>query len=375
MPSLDIAATRTVVRTVLIVITAVLTLYVLYLLRKPISWLIIAAFIAVAAAGPVNALQRWMKRGFAIVIVYLTIVLVPIGLGALLIPPLVTQVGDLASNAPHYVEDVKNYVDKNKTLSDINQKYDITDKLEEEAGKLAAGKVGDAAGVLRDIGFRLVSSIFAGVTIFILSIFMVAAGPRWLHRFIEMQRPEHAERIERTLRRIANAVGNYVGGALLQATIAAVTSFIVLTLLGVPFAGPLAVVIFVFDLIPVVGATIAAFLAAIVTVVVDFPLTTIVWVVFAIVYQQVENYLIQPQIQRRATEIEAFVVLVAVLFGSTLFGIIGALLAIPTAASIQIAIHEFSLYRADLRAEEERRGPGPEGGSTGSPAKPKPTTG
>jgi predicted PurR-regulated permease PerM len=380
MPSLEVA-TRTVVRTVLIVITAVLTLYVLYLLRKPISWLIIAAFIAVAAAGPVNALQRWMKRGFAIVLVYLSIVLIPIGLGALLIPPLVNQVGNLASNAPSYVQDVKNYVDKNETLRNINQKYDITDKLEEEAGKLAAGKLGDAAGVLRDIGFRLVSSIFAGVTIFILSIFMVAAGPRWLHRFIEMQRPEHAERIERTLRRIANAVGNYVGGALLQATIAALTSFVVLTLLGVPFAGPLAVVIFVFDLIPVVGATIAAFLAALVTVVVDFPLTTIIWVVFAIVYQQVENYLIQPQIQRRATEIEAFVVLVAVLFGSTLFGIIGALLAIPTAASIQIAIHEYSLYRADLRAEEEReakgRGPGPEGGSkpgSGPSPKPNPTT-
>jgi predicted PurR-regulated permease PerM len=380
MPSLEVA-TRTVVRTVLIVITAVLTLYVLYLLRKPISWLIIAAFIAVAAAGPVNALQRWMKRGFAIVLVYLSIVLIPIGLGALLIPPLVNQVGNLASNAPSYVQDVKNYVDKNETLRNINQKYDITDKLEEEAGKLAAGKLGDAAGVLRDIGFRLVSSIFAGVTIFILSIFMVAAGPRWLHRFIEMQRPEHAERIERTLRRIANAVGNYVGGALLQATIAALTSFVVLTLLGVPFAGPLAVVIFVFDLIPVVGATIAAFLAALVTVVVDFPLTTIIWVVFAIVYQQVENYLIQPQIQRRATEIEAFVVLVAVLFGSTLFGIIGALLAIPTAASIQIAIHEYSLYRADLRAEEEREakggGPGPEGGSkpgSGPNPRPNPTT-
>ncbi len=380
MPSLEVA-TRTVVRTVLIVITAVLTLYVLYLLRKPISWLIIAAFIAVAAAGPVNALQRWMKRGFAIVLVYLSIVLIPIGLGALLIPPLVNQVGNLASNAPSYVQDVKNYVDKNETLRNINEKYDITDKLEEEAGNLAAGKLGDAAGVLRDIGFKLVSSIFAGVTIFILSIFMVAAGPRWLHRFIEMQRPEHAERIERTLRRIANAVGNYVGGALLQATIAAVTSFVVLTLLGVPFAGPLAVVIFVFDLIPVVGATIAAFLAALVTVVVDFPLTTIIWVVFAIVYQQVENYLIQPQIQRRATEIEAFVVLVAVLFGSTLFGIIGALLAIPTAASIQIAIHEYSLYRADLRAEEEReakgRGPGPEGGSkpgSGPSPKPNPTT-
>src|SRR5437763_5619233 len=162
----------------------------------------------------------------------------------------------------------------------------------------------------------LILSICAGVTILILSVFMVSAGPRWVESFIRVQRPEHAERIERTLQRIAAAVGNYVGGALLQATIAGLAAFIMLTILGVPFAGPLAVVIFVADLIPVVGATIGAIFVAIVTAFVNFPVALIIWVIFAIVYQQVENYLIQPQIQKRATKIEAFIVLVAVLFGS-----------------------------------------------------------
>ena len=175
-----------------------------------------------------------------------------------------------------------------------------------------------------------------------------------------MQRPEHSERIERALRRIGNAVGNYVGGALLQATIAGLSAFIMLTILGVPFAGPLSVVIFVFDLIPVVGATIAAFFVGIVTAFVNFPIVLIIWVIFAIVYQQVENYLIQPQIQKRATKIEAFIVLVAVLFGSTLFGILGAILAIPAAASIQIAVHEYREYRRELEAaESEAGGPTP----------------
>jgi predicted PurR-regulated permease PerM len=175
-----------------------------------------------------------------------------------------------------------------------------------------------------------------------------------------MQRPEHAERIERTLRRIANAIGNYVGGALLQATIAGFSAFIVLTILGVPFAGPLAVLIFVFDLIPVVGATIGAVLVGIVTAFVNFPVALIIWVIFAIVYQQVENYLIQPQIQRRATKIEAFIVLVAVLFGSTLFGVLGAILAIPTAASIQIAVEEYRQYRREVAAaDQEAGGPTP----------------
>jgi predicted PurR-regulated permease PerM len=358
MPKVDSPA-RVIARNVLVIASVVLILYVVYLLRTPISWLIIAAFLAVAVGGPVNFFQRYMKRGLAIALVYLGLLAIPIGLGAVLVPPIVNQVSDVATNAPHYVHDIEDYVHKNKTLNDLNDKYDITQKLTDEANKLPS-KAGDAAGVLRDIGFGLVSSIFAGLTILILSIFMVASGPRWIENFIRMQRPEHAERIERTLRKVANAVGNYVGGALLQATIAGLAAFLMLTILGVPFAGPLAVVVFVFDLIPVIGATIAAFFVGIVTLFVNFPVTLIIWVIFAIVYQQVENYLIQPQIQKRATKIEAFIVLVAVLFGSTLFGILGAILAIPAAASIQIAAYEYREYRRESEgAEEEAGGPTP----------------
>jgi predicted PurR-regulated permease PerM len=351
MPTVD-STPRAIARAVLVVVCVLLAIYLLYLLRQPLSWLVIAAFIAIAAAGPVNVLQRRMRRGFAIALVYLGLVMVPIGLGALLVPPLVGEVESLADNAPEYVQDVEDFVQDNDTLNNLNEDYDITEKLSEEAEKLPE-KIPDAAGVLSDIGVGVVNSVFAGVTIFILSIFMVAGGPRWVDSFVEAQRPEHAERIERTLRRIANAVGNYVGGALLQATIAGLAAFLMLTILGAPFAGPLAMIVFFFDLIPVVGATIAAFFVAIVMLFVNFPVGLIVWVVFAIVYQQIENYLIQPQIQRRAIEIEPFVVIVAVLCGSTLFGIIGALLAIPTAASIQIAIHEWREYRRSLIATGE----------------------
>jgi predicted PurR-regulated permease PerM len=367
---------RAIARNVLVVVGVLLTLYVLYLLRQPISWLIIAGFLAVALTGPVNFFQRYMKRGLAITLTYLMLLLIPIGLGAVLIPPIVNEISDVATNAPQYVQDIEDYVNDNETLRNLNEDYDITQKLQDEAETLPS-RAGDAAGVLRDIGFGLVSSVFAGVTILILSIFMVAAGPRWVEGFIRMQRPEHADRIERTLRRIANAVGNYVGGALLQATIAGVSSYIVLSILGVPFAGPLAVLIFVFDLIPVVGATIGAVLVGIVTAFVNFPVALIIWIVFAIVYQQVENYLIQPQIQKRATKIEAFVILVAVLFGSTLFGILGAILAIPIAASIQIAITEYRSYRREIAAAEQEaggptpmppEGPTPASGAQGAPS-------
>ena len=316
----------------------------LYLLRKPLAWLIIAAFIAIAAAGPVNLLQRYVKRGFAIAIVYTVIViLIPIGLSALLVPPIVGEVEEPGEQRPRIRPGRRGLRQQEQDAPEPERRLRHHRQAPGGGREAARQDPRRAAGTLSDIGVGFVNSVFAGVTILILSIFMVAGGPRWVNTFVEAQRPEHAERIERTLRRIANAVGNYVGGALLQATIAGVLAFIVLTILGAPFAGPLALVVFFFDLIPVVGATIAAFLVAIVMLFVNFPVALVIWVVFAIVYQQVENYLIQPQIQKRATEIEPFLVLVAVLFGSTLFGMMGAILAIPAAAAILITFRMATL--------------------------------
>jgi predicted PurR-regulated permease PerM len=368
MPAAE-STSRLILRAVLIVVAVVIILYVIYLLRKPLSWLVIAAFIAIAVSGPVNVLSRHMKRGFAIAIVYLALVLIPIGVLSLLIPSMVSQAEELAGNAPQYAQDVTDFVNRNETLRNLNEDYDITTKLQDEAEQLPS-KIGDAAGTLRDIGIGFVNSVFAGLTIFILSIFMVAGGRGWVERFLETRNPDQKERMERALDHIGHAVGNYVGGALLQATIAGVTSFIVLTILGVPFAAPLAVVVFFFDLIPLVGATLAAVLVAVVTLFVNFPVALIVWVIYSIAYQQVENYVIQPQIQRRAVAVEPFVVLVAVLFGGTLFGIIGALLAIPAAASIQIAIREWMAYRREVLTATPAPGKpeaGPGAGS-GAPA-------
>jgi predicted PurR-regulated permease PerM len=341
--------TRVVVRTVAIVLIAVLAVYLMYLLRKPLSWLVIALFLAVAMSGPVNLLNRHMRRGFAIAISYLVLFMIPVALGAILVPSIVRAVNDLADNVPNYVNDLQDYVNKNENLRKINDDYEITDKLKEQADKLPS-KLGGAAGTLADVGSGLVSGIFAAVTILILSIFMVSRGRGWVEGFLTLQPPDREARLRRAIDRSANAVGAYVAGMLLQATIAGVTTFIVLKLLGVPFAAALAVVVFFFDLIPLVGATIAAILVGLVTVFNDFPVDTIIWVVWAIVYQQVENTVIQPRIQSRAVNVQPFVVLVAVLFGSTLFGIPGALLAIPAAATIQIGLYEYWEYRREILA-------------------------
>jgi predicted PurR-regulated permease PerM len=344
LPLQSQSAWRQTLRTVLIVVAVAVTLYLIFLLRTPLTWIFIASFLAIALAGPVNILQRRMPRGVAVAIVYTALILIPFAVLALILPPIVGQGNNLADNLPKYAHDFSDFVVKNRTLHRLQTDYNITGKLEEQAAKLP-GKLGDAAGVLSDIGLGLVNSIFTAVTIIILSIFLMGAGPRWLEAWAARHEPEDADWWRRLFGRIGNAVGNYVAGALLQATVAGISSWIVLLILGVPFALPLAVIIFLLDLVPLVGATLGAIVVGIVTLFNDFPVDTIVWVIWAIVYQQVENNVIQPRIQARAVQLEPLIVLISVLFGSTLFGVMGALLAIPVAAAIQITVREYLALR------------------------------
>ena len=335
---------RDIVRIVLTVVCVVVTLYLLWTLRKPIGWLLAAVFLATALSPPVNYLSRSMKRGFAIAITYLGLLLVPILLISLIVPPLISEANNFADHVPQYADDVTKYVQENETLRNLNKDYDITSKLEEEAGKLP-NRLGGAAGTLRDIGLGIVNSLFALLTILVMTAFLLGSGRLWTDQIIRSRPPEQRDRLRRSLDNIGSAVSGYVAGALAIAFIAGTATFIVLTILGVPFAGPLAVMAGFASLIPLVGATIAAVLIGVVTVFADFPTDTIIWTVWAIVYQQIENNLIQPQIQKRTVNVQPLITIFAVLCGATLLGVVGAIAAIPIAASIQILLREY----VDLR--------------------------
>jgi predicted PurR-regulated permease PerM len=331
---------REIVRIVLVIVTVAIVLYLLWLLRKPISWILISIFLAVALSPPVNHLSRRMRRGFAVALVYFGLLLIPIMLIALIVPPVINGANDFANNVPQYANDVTDYVQKNRTLRHLNEDYDITQKLQDEAGKLPS-RLGGAAGTLRDIGFGIVNSLFALLTILVLTAFLLSNGRTWVDQILASRPSHQRERLRRSLDNMAGAVSGYVAGALTIALIAGTATFIVLTILGVPFSGPLAVLAGLMSLIPMVGATIAAVIIGVVTLFENFPTATIIWVVWAIGYQQLENNLIQPQIQKRTVNVHPFLTIVAVLFGATLLGVLGAIVAIPVAASIQILIREY----------------------------------
>jgi predicted PurR-regulated permease PerM len=370
---LQTLSTRVVLRVVVTVVLVVLALYLIYVLRRPLTWIFIAGFLAIALSGPVNFLQRRMRRGFAIAIVYVSLILIPMLIAAALVPPVVEQVNVLVDDVPQYAQELQDFVNESDTLRNLEQDYNITAEIQKQAATLP-GRVGDAAGILSNIGLGLVNSIFAGVTILILSLFMIGSGRRWLIWIAQRQDPHREVWMNRLFDRIGNAVGNYVAGALGQAAIAGILAYIVLRILGVPYAGSLAVVVFLLDLVPLVGATVGAILVGIVTVFNDFPTVTIVWAIWSVVYQQVENSVIQPRIQAKAVQVHPFVVLTSVLFGSTLFGILGALLAIPIAAAIQISIIEYSnLRRPDnIAAVQAPTGDEPPPPPTAPPPAPEP---
>ncbi|MFY9265754.1 MAG: AI-2E family transporter [Solirubrobacterales bacterium] len=339
---------RKVLRIVATVVVAVFSIYLIYLLRTPLTWLLLAALLAIAASGPVNLLARHMKRGLAIAIVYLGILLIPFAVGAVLLPPLVSSAVDLVRELPIYINDFQDRLQDSPSFAKLDENFDFNAKLNDLSRSLS-GDLGDTANTLGSIGAGIINSIFASFTIFILSMFMVARGRNWVDAWIRTRPVDQRPRLERTASRIGGAVSGYIGGAIAQAFIAGLAAFVVLSILGVPSPLVLAAMVAAFDVIPMVGSSIAGLAVGVVTVfAADLPIDTIVWAAFVIAYQQFENYVIQPQIQRRAAALEPFTVLVAVIFGGTLMGVVGAVIAIPVTATLQILYQEYRHFQSDL---------------------------
>jgi predicted PurR-regulated permease PerM len=333
-----VPSTRAILKVLLVTAATAAVLYLLYLVRSIIGMLFIAAFLAVALGPAVDAYQRrgHMPRGIAIVLVYLTILAAIVGLGLLVVPPIVSGVNHFVNKVPTYVQDLR----KNKTARKYDDKYHITHKLDKEAKKLP-NRLGDAASALTSVTVGVFSALFQLVTVLVLTFFLLLDGKRMIEWGLRQLDPERAKRVRSVMNDVYNATGGYVIGNLIISVIAGTGTYIVLMVLSVPFAVPLAVLMAFLDLIPLVGATIGGVGIGIVAAISHFPTALIVWGIYFIVYQQIENNILQPVIYRRTVALHPLVVLIAVLIGGSQLGVLGALLSIPVAAGLQILVRDW----------------------------------
>ena len=329
-------STRAIVRVFFTLVALGVLLYTLYLVRSVVGLLLIAVFLAVALGPAVDRAARMkLPRPLAILAVFLCLFLAIFLIGLVVVPPIVNEIQAFADDVPQYIDDIR----ANDTLREYDDKYDITKKLEEQAASLPS-RLGDAAGALQSVTVGVFSTIIQLVTVLTITFFLLLDGGRMANFLLAQVRREHQERVRQVAGDIYNATGGYVAGALTLATAAGISTYILLSILNVPFAVPLAVLMAFFDLIPLVGSTIGGVLVALVTLFADFPQDTVVWVVFVIVYQQFENSVLQPLVYRRAVNLHPLAVITAILIGSTLLGVLGALVAIPIAAAIQITLKD-----------------------------------
>jgi predicted PurR-regulated permease PerM len=336
----------TVVRVVWVAAAVVAALYLLYLVRGVIGLLLVAVFLAVAIAPAVNALdRRRVPRWLAILLVYLSIFAAIFGIGLLIVPPLVTGVEDLSSNIPGYVDDLRH----NETFRKYDDKYDITKNLKKQANDLPT-KLGDAAGTLRDVTVGVFSSVIQLFSILVIAFFLVRDGERLVEFGLRQLGTERERRARGIATDISDAIVGYVFGNFVISVLAGLVTYVTLLILGIPFAVPLAILFGFFDLVPLVGATLGGILVGVVVAFNSFPAGVIVWAIVLILYQQVENNMIQPFVYGRAVQLHPLIVILAILVGGSLLGVLGALMAIPAAAAVQAVVRDFWRIREESKA-------------------------
>jgi predicted PurR-regulated permease PerM len=336
---------RLVAKVVLVAAAVVAALYFAYLIRDVIGLVVIAAFFAVAIAPAVNWLdKRRVPRWLAILLVYLSIAAGIFGIGLLIVPPLVNGIEDLSSDLPGYVDDLRN----NETFRDYDDRYHITNKLTEQAQELPS-KLGDAAGTLRDVTVGVFTRFVQLFSILVITFFLLKDGHRLLEFLYRQVPPERARRLRTIADDVSDAIAGYVFGNFVISILAGLVTYVTLRLLDVPFATTLAIMFAFFDLIPLVGATLGGILVGIVVAFVNFPVGLVIWAAVLILYQQVENNLLQPFVYGRAVQLHPLIVIVAILIGAALLGVLGALVAIPAAAAIQAVVRDYWRFRQRQR--------------------------
>lgn len=305
--------------------------------QTQLIWVASAFFIAIALNPAVDGLQNYMpkrNRGLSLTVVMLALLTIISVLVLTFLPILVKQTTSLIENAPSVV---RNLQEANTPLSGILERYNAEEAVERSLGNAFQGLAG-ATGSVIDIAQGIFTGFAAVVTVIVLSIFMLLEGPRWMQRIWTSHPASSRARSQKLVAEMYKAISGYFSGMLLIAALSGIVATIMMTIVGVPYSVPLGMVVALLGLIPFVGATLAAVIVVLAALLGASTTAAIAMAVYFIIYQQLENNILQPVIQGRTTDLSPLVVTIAILLGVTVAGIFGALVAIPVAACIKVLI-------------------------------------
>lgn len=331
----------TVVRIVLVVAGVSLLLYAAYLVRSIITLVVVAVFLAAGLDPAVRRLEALkLKRGQAVAVIFLSLLLLLGAFAVAVIPQLVSQVTDFATNLPEYVQDIS---ENNPEVAKFVEENEIADKLRSATSDIPK-VIGSSAGRVLGVAGSILGTLFNILTVLILTIYFLLSFSRIRHGSLKLVPKSRRAQTTELLDPILEKIGGYIAGQITIALIAGTLAFIYLSIVGLTSPVALALWVTIAALIPLIGATIGAIPSIIVAFFVSLPLG-IGTLVYFIVYQQIENYVIQPRIMTKAVDISPAAVLLAALIGGSLLGFVGALIAIPVAASIKLIAQEVMLPR------------------------------
>jgi predicted PurR-regulated permease PerM len=336
---------RTILQVLGIVLATLAILAFVYLAWHIITWILVAAFLALALNPAVEHIERrGLKRGYAAAIVFVLALAAMVGLGFLVLPPLVRQVSDFIQAVPDLVDDL---VAGRGQLGFLQRDYHIVDRIRAAIEEHGAGSLLGVTAPALAVAQSIFSIIIGSVAIAFLTFFMLLDGPRLVERFYDFLPESARPRWQRVGHEIYRTVGGYVTGNVVISVIAGVAAAIVLFALGSKYSVALAVVVAILDLVPLAGATMAAVIVSTVVFVELGWVKGLIVIVFFLLYQQLENHVLQPVIYGRTVRLSPLVVLISVLIGAELAGILGALAAIPVAGIVQAVGREFLRYRSE----------------------------
>jgi predicted PurR-regulated permease PerM len=306
--------------------------------------IVVAAFLAVGLNPLVEFfMRRGLTRTWSVVVV-ITIVMLALTLFLVAIVPVISeQVTQLAKNAPGWLDDLEH----NSQVQKLDDQYDIIAKAKDyiAQGDFASAAFGGALG----IGIAVLSALFNAFIITVLTLYFLSSLPKTKDALYRLAPASRRPRVTHLGDQILANVGAYVSGAFVVAVAAGLSSLVFLFIVGLgEYAVALAFVVALLDVIPMIGATIGAVLVTAIAFATD-PKIGIACIIFYVVYQQLENYVIYPRVMSRSVDIPGAVIVIAALVGAGLLGVVGALLAIPTAAAILLLTKDVFIRRQDAR--------------------------